>query len=262
MTTGSLKFILSSVLVITAIGVTAFITPNYKDTTNYKGPEPGFALVELFTSEGCSSCPPADKLAERLVKETQGMPIYILAYHVDYWDRLGWKDTFSSAEFSARQRRYAGWFNRKGVYTPQVVVNGQKEFVGSNESLLRSAIDSYLQTKFPVQLKLNDLQQANGRVALKYTVENRSSGILTFAVVQKSARVEIKHGENGGKTLSHVNVVRKLQYLSLNAQSGRVNLTVPKDIKGNNLEIIGFIQNDANGEILAAERIASVKSGS
>ncbi len=96
-------------------------------------PASGFAVVELFTSQGCSSCPSADKLIEKVRQETIAARVYLLAYHVDYWDHLGWKDSFSKAKFSARQRQYARWFSQGNVYTPQMVVNGAREFVGSNE---------------------------------------------------------------------------------------------------------------------------------
>src|SRR5476651_2318953 len=104
----------------------------------------GFVLIELFTSEGCSSCPPADELVARVQKEDKDKPVYILAYHVDYWNNLGWKDQFSSPAYSQRQRQYAAWLKAE-VYTPQIVVNGKKEFVGSEEGTLRNAIQSGLQ---------------------------------------------------------------------------------------------------------------------
>ncbi len=90
----------------------------------------GFALLELFTSEGCSSCPAADALLAKIQQEAQGKPIYVLAYHVDYWDRLGWKDIFSNRDFTRRQNEYGGWMNLNSVYTPQVVINGSNEAVG------------------------------------------------------------------------------------------------------------------------------------
>src|SRR6187402_1594915 len=91
----------------------------------------GFAVVELYTSEGCSSCPPADELVSKIQKESNGQPVYILAFHVDYWNRLGWKDVFGDAAYSKRQNDYAQYLKLPSVYTPQIVVNGKKEFVGS-----------------------------------------------------------------------------------------------------------------------------------
>src|SRR5579859_6695441 len=105
----------------------------------------GFAVVELFTSEGCSSCPAADALVATVQKEDKDLPVYILSFHVDYWDRLGWKDAFSDAAYSDRQREYARWLRLSSVYTPQVVVNGHQEFVGSDAVKLREAISNGLQ---------------------------------------------------------------------------------------------------------------------
>jgi hypothetical protein len=120
-----------------------------KDTAKISGK--GFAVLELFTSEGCSSCPPADELLAKIQKEAQGKDIYLLAYHVDYWDRLGWKDVFSNADYSKRQEQYGRWFNSSQIYTPQLIVNGKAEFVGSNEAAIRNAISDQLSTKANVK---------------------------------------------------------------------------------------------------------------
>src|ERR1700743_3380708 len=121
------------------IALSAFI--NLKKTAASKVVDTkGFAVVELFTSEGCSSCPPADAVVAKLQKESAGKPIYILAYHVDYWNHLGWKDAFSDAAYSARQKDYAQYLKIEGIYTPQIVVNGKTEFVGSEEGTLHKAI--------------------------------------------------------------------------------------------------------------------------
>src|ERR1700712_5296387 len=122
----ALKFMTLGWLALVTIALTSFI--NKKHTTTTSG-DKGFAVIELFTSEGCSSCPPADAVIAKVEKESADKPIYILAFHVDYWNRLGWKDVFSSAAYSARQNQYAQWLNLSSVYTPQVVVNGRTEFV-------------------------------------------------------------------------------------------------------------------------------------
>src|ERR1700749_4297588 len=114
----SLKiFILAVFFIAAALASTAFVNARLLKKANAENK--GVAVVELFTSEGCSSCPPADELVARIQKEDKDKQVYILAFHVDYWNRLGWKDVFSSADFSKRQNEYANWLNLQSVYTPQ-----------------------------------------------------------------------------------------------------------------------------------------------
>ena len=126
----------------------------------------GFAVVELFTSEGCSSCPPADELVARIQKENSDQPVYILSFHVDYWNNLGWKDPFSSAAYSKRQKEYANRLNLQSIYTPQVIVNGRTEFVGSDEGKMLNAIKSNLQKNSASLMTLKILQK-EGHVLLE-----------------------------------------------------------------------------------------------
>ena len=114
----------------------------------------GFAIVELFTSEGCSSCPPADELMAELQQEAKDKNICLLAYHVDYWNRLGWKDQFSSNEFTKRQQKYMDWLNLYVMYTPQFIINGTTEFAGYNESALNEKVSAAL-SAYTAQNKTN-----------------------------------------------------------------------------------------------------------
>src|ERR1700743_69163 len=124
----SLKICMLAVLFIAAaLASTAFINARLLKKVN--AADKGIAVIELFTSEGCSSCPPADELVAKIQKENKDKPVYILAYHVDYWDRLGWKDSFSNADFTKRQNSYAKVLRLQSVYTPQIIVNGKTEFV-------------------------------------------------------------------------------------------------------------------------------------
>src|ERR1700761_7333228 len=124
----------------------------------------GFAVIELFTSEGCSSCPPADALVARVQKEDNDKPVYILAFHVDYWDRLGWKDAYSSAAYSDRQRRYATWFKLESIYTPQIVVNGDRQFVGSESGSLNGAIKEGLEHAGSVEIRVSQMNLEGGKL--------------------------------------------------------------------------------------------------
>ncbi len=238
-------------ILIIALGSLSLTPRNINEAIADKG----FAVVELFTSEGCSSCPPADELVARIQKESNGFPVYILAYHVDYWNRLGWKDAFSSAAYSQRQSQYAGWLNAS-LYTPQAVVNGHKEFVGSEESMLRNAIKNELQKTSPGRIALQDVKKEGRKITLQYHLEGKpSNASLVLALVEKNAVSKVLKGENRGRTLSHVQIVRNVQTILMNGQSdGAGILEVPEELDKQNLEVIVFLQNNSNGEIVAATR--------
>jgi hypothetical protein len=253
----SILWIISSLslIVIAANGIidNRHLDVKYKANHQMKG----FAVVELFTSEGCSSCPPADDLVAKIQKENNDLPVYILAFHVDYWNNLGWKDSFSSSAFSKRQNQYADWLNLRSVYTPQVIVNGRKEFVGSDEGSLRNAIKAGLQKVSSAQVTLNDVQITKQQVNLKYQTEGVATHrSLILAVIQKSATTEVKRGENGGRTLSHVQIVRRLQTIDLDKRNdGNSHFDLPEGLNPENSELIAFLQNNSTGEIITATKV-------
>jgi hypothetical protein len=225
-----------------------------KPSSILTGPAKGFAVVELFTSEGCSSCPPADQLVARIQQEDKDQPVYILAFHVDYWDRLGWKDAFSDMRYTQRQNRYASWLNLQSVYTPQIVVNGRKEFVGSQENTLRSAINNGLEQTPAAQLTLSDVRLDQGKVHWRYDVRNAAANSsLIVALVQRSATTDVKAGENSGRTLSHVQIVRNFSATGIGmGAKGSGTLDLPQGLAVGNEELIAFVQYDDNGQIVAA----------
>lgn len=247
-----LQLVICSIL--GALSVSAIVVRNTKPakSESINPDETGFAVLELFTSEGCSSCPPADELLAKIQKESDRRGIYILAYHVDYWDRLGWKDVFSNASYSKRQIQYGKWLHTSSVYTPQLIVNGKAEFVGSNESAIRGAIASQLAMKPKATLKFQ-VRQENEKGMVLYQATNASKNDnLLIAVLQKNAETKVQRGENAGRILEHVQIVRQLDSERLNL-SGQGNFTIdlPKGFNTNNGEILGLIQDQNNGEILA-----------
>src|SRR6187455_337133 len=123
-----MKFLLPIIVFSVSLLTISFSTAGLKNKMAKE--KDGFALVELFTSEGCSSCPPADAILEEVQKKYIDKNVLVVAYHVDYWDKLGWKDIFSNAFFTERQEYYSNIFRLNSIYTPQVVINGRKEFVG------------------------------------------------------------------------------------------------------------------------------------
>ena len=245
----SIAAVLSVAAILTTNAITRISHKNATPVTTNKG----FAVVEIFTSEGCSSCPPADELVARIQKESADKPIYILAFHVDYWNRLGWKDIFSSAEYSQRQNQYAKWLNLSSVYTPQAIVNGRTEFVGSEESTLRYNINTGLQKTAKNELALDNIKLKNSEASLQYHIQGKlGNSSLLVALVEKTATSKVLRGENAGRTLSHAQIVSKLQAIALKDQSGTVNITLPADFNMQNYEIISFVQNNKNGEITGA----------
>ncbi|TWR24186.1 DUF1223 domain-containing protein [Mucilaginibacter achroorhodeus] len=230
---------------------------SFSDQSIQKTPvDKGFAVVELFTSEGCSSCPPADAVVAKIEKEMNGQPVYILAYHVDYWNRLGWKDVFSSADYSKRQNTYANWLNLSSVYTPQIVVNGKTEFVASQEGTLRKAINTGLKQPAQTDLSLDNFKVNNGSATLNYHTEAAPGQVLVLALVKKLATIAVKAGENSGRTLSHVQIVTNIQNIRVNASSGEATLKLPPDFGAKQFELIAFVQDSKTGSINAATKLA------
>lgn len=249
-------FSVLALVLIAGLGLVAFKTASHQATPMVVK-DKGFAVVELFTSEGCSSCPAADGVIAKLEKEMVNKPVYILAYHVDYWNRLGWKDVFSSADYSRRQNTYAGWLNLNSVYTPQVIVNGRTEFVGSQEETLRNSINQSLKHAVQTELTITGMKVKANSVLLTYKtgMPERGSRLL-LALIQKTATTVVKAGENSGRTLSHVQIVSNLQDISLTAASGEASLKLPANFFSANFEVIAFVQNTQTGEINAATRMA------
>jgi hypothetical protein len=213
----------------------------------------GFALLELFTSEGCSSCPAADEALEETQKKYNDKNVLVLSYHVDYWDKLGWKDIFSDASFTQRQEYYSNIFRLNSIYTPQVVVNGEKEFIGSNKSKLTNSIEEQLNERSDESIQLTVVQNTEGKIDVHYSAEGvdakKEQAILVL--VQKMATNEIKKGENKGRTLHHINIVRNIFYLPLKEKS--TNFTLPAGFSKEDFFVAGFIQDKKSGKIKAIQ---------
>jgi hypothetical protein len=246
---------MKSLIVITAV-IAIALSYSFCKGSSKKPPlahnNNGFAVVELFTSEGCSSCPPADKLVERIQSENANQPIYILAFHVDYWDFQGWKDRFANPDYSARQRRYADWLHLETVYTPQVVINGTSECVGSDEGSLTKAITAGLDQTAAATLTLQGNVEGD-KLNVEYNTSNDKNADLVLALVQKSAESNVRAGENAGRKLSHVQIVRQLAYQQINDKK-KITINLPKDFNQIGWELIGFVQQKNNGRITAVSR--------
>jgi hypothetical protein len=179
-------------------------------------------LVELFTSEGCSSCPPADELLANLQQQqpVEGAEIITLSEHVDYWNHLGWADPFSRAQFSERQTAYAMQFGGNSIYTPQMIVDGRDQFVGSDVSAARDSIaKAARRSKALVAIELQKTKPIDPPVIqVTITINNldgnsKEVADVFLAVAESGLRSSVQRGENKGRNLTHTSVVRKLELM-------------------------------------------------
>ncbi|HXE07323.1 MAG TPA: DUF1223 domain-containing protein [Acidobacteriaceae bacterium] len=194
----------------TAAGIT-HPDPNSPASPQHAGANP--VIVELFTSEGCSSCPPADALLADL-DQHQPVPnadIIVLGEHVDYWDHLGWRDRFSSSELTDRQREYQSYFKLGDVYTPQFVINGDKQLDGSDSGAVRSAIEQAAAAK-PVPLRFTGVRVHGNEFTFSVESAPPDARYINFyaALVDPEDTTEVQAGENNGRTLHDPGVVRWL----------------------------------------------------
>jgi hypothetical protein len=214
-------------------------------------------LLELFTSEGCSSCPPADALLENLDREQPiaGADLIVLSEHVDYWNQLGWRDPFSSAAFSARQNDYASKIDASDVYTPELVVDGTWGVVGSRRSDIEKTIEKAAQrNKQRVHI---DAKRDGDSVSARVDVE-KVSGVrtkrLVYAVVARNrVTSRVGRGENASRTLAHVAVAYEVMKIGLisgdTALSKSVELKLPPQSAETGIRVVVFIQEEKTGHI-------------
>jgi hypothetical protein len=231
-----------------------------------KTTEPGVprkaVVVELFTSEGCSSCPPADELLGRLRQDLSAKNIQVipLGFHVDYWDGLGWKDRFSSVNFTQRQERYAQALKVDGPYTPEMVVDGEVEFVGNDAGRAQSTIRQQASQLEMVQVKTSPAGADQLSIQVKGAAGPSSGNALVMlAITEDNLSTKVGGGENGGRTLHHAAVVRELRQVGT-LHDGGIETTVPlklqKDWKRNDLHAVVFVQNGPSGKIEGAASVA------
>lgn len=218
-------------------------------------------LVELFTSEGCASCPPADRVLSILEKEqpSPDAEIITLALHVDYWNGLGWSDEFSSPMYSQRQEIYGDKFKIASVYTPQMVVDGSRHFVGNNLGEAQKLINEAARA----QKATVGLSFADDKLKINISgIPRHENAAVFLAVAEDNLSTEVKKGENGGRTLRHTSVVRVLKPLGrLPAQDNGFEtesaLEIQPNWKREDLKIVVFVQENQSRKILGVNKISA-----
>lgn len=205
------------------------------------------ALVELFTSEGCSSCPPADALLAQIQREQPNA--VVLSEHVDYWNYIGWTDPYSSAAASARQQEYSRRFNLNSVYTPQMVIDGRYELVGTDK---RAAYADIARASATPKLKilLSQPRVDGNQISFHLTTAATDTPAAVYAVLaQNKGSQQVNRGENGGRTLLHVSIARSLKRVAT-LDSGKsfdsdVTLALPQGQSAADVHVVAFLQQDA-----------------
>jgi hypothetical protein len=218
-------------------------------------------LVELFTSEGCSSCPPADALLAKLDHDqpVTGAEIIVLGEHVDYWDELGWHDRFSSHQYTDRQTQYSRRIGVDDVYTPQMIVDGTVQFVGNDASHALRAIQHAAQSS-KLNLTLSqpvvDGRTISASVSGLPSATTKPHADLYAALVDPTDTTEVRGGENSGHRLQHVGVVRTLQRVGgpkdVVTEQISFKLTAPENSKPGQMRVVVFVQQSAQGAVLGA----------
>lgn len=221
-----------------------------------KNPGEPFAIVELFTSEGCSSCPAADELLEEMttILQKEGKNVLGLSFHVTYWDRLGWQDPYSAEIFTERQKKYMQILGLGNYYTPQAVVNGQAEFIGSNPFKFRELVTAATSNVSPIKIE-GQAGMGNGQVNIHYeSSKETGNAVMNVALVENSVQKFVERGENKSRTLKHFNVVRvfSTEALKLN---GDITLAWPEGLQAEKASIILYAQNAKTYKIIGAVKL-------
>lgn len=222
---------------------------------------PAPVVVELFTSEGCSDCPPADAVLEKLIgASVPGAEVIGLGEHVDYWDQLGWKDRFSSAALTNRQNVYGARFNLDSVYTPQIVVDGRAQLVGSDGAAAVTAIER-ARTTAHAAVRVDVAPRDARTIGVVVTVRELPAlgrgdrAEIVVAITEDHLRSAVTRGENHGRTLTHAAVVRSLTAIgqaSAGESTARADVPIGADWKRDELKVVAFVQEQRGRAILGA----------
>jgi hypothetical protein len=223
------------------------------------GTHPHVVLVELFTSEGCSDCPPADQLLRQLDGKKYGPDTLIvgLSEHVTYWDHIGWKDPYGAETMTERQYAYGQRFALESVYTPQIVVNGETQMVGSNSAKVQQGLDKTLQDG-EAAIQLGTVQLDGDTVQTAVTVSGilpKHGGDLFVAVAEDETTAKVAAGENRGRTLMHTSVARTLMKVATVKAAGdsAVRVKLPPMDGGTRRHLVVWLQQPGLGRVLSAD---------
>ena len=214
-------------------------------------------VLELFTSQGCSSCPPADKALQDITQQAtkSGQTVYGLSFHVDYWNRMGWQDPFSNKQYTDRQRQYDQSLKTQ-TYTPQLVINGRQNVIGGQRGRIEQAIQTIQKQPASDFVSVDgSLMRNANQLTIKYALSTSGPYRVNVALVQKEARTAVQNGENGGRTLVNTNVVRQFKTIEDPNTSGNVTLPVPAGLAADQTAVLVYVQRKDNGQVVGAKQL-------
>jgi hypothetical protein len=240
-------------LLLCLLGYTVSVNCKYQHVVKkLDASDSGFAVCELFTSEGCSSCPPAEALMKAMDQEYAGSNVYLLQFHIDYWDKLGWKDKYRDAAYTKRQYAYNNELKTQ-IYTPQLVINGKQEMIGSESAKVHTSINQALKNNQKALSIAYTITAKNTQAELTYAVDSfDKKDIINVALVEKEESNAVLAGENKGHTLQHVDIVRKFVSVPIGNSFGKLSIDIPPELKDKPLRLIVYTQNHKNLNVTSA----------
>lgn len=249
-----LKTVLYTAVIILTLSVSSFTLKSAMKNNKSKPSTEGFAVLELFTSQGCSSCPPADAVLAKYAGQNN-LNIIPLAFHVDYWNRLGWNDPFSKSEFTERQSNYARLLNAQGNYTPQIVINGKYELVGSKETAVDNLVNKELAIKRQFHINIKKASVNQNILNIEYETDAANANMITnLALVKKKEFTSIKEGENRGLKQNFYNIVFDFKTLKSNANINKASFQFNPNWISTDFIVVAYLQNFNTGVITGATK--------
>ncbi|WP_310555017.1 DUF1223 domain-containing protein [Flavobacterium sp.] len=249
------KTITNTTLLIIFIGLSSFTLIKVLSNNEIKVTKNGFAVLELFTSQGCSSCPSADAVLAKYA--LQNNPNIIpLSFHVNYWDYMGWKDPFSKAQFTERQRKYASQLNTQGNYTPQLIINGKYELVGSKENEIERLVNKELDLESKNTISIVKQDKTQDQLNVEFELGSYlANTTVNVALVKKKELTNIKRGENRGLKQMNYNIV--YDFISIPSSPKliiRTNFKLKSDWLSSDFLLVAYLQNSKTGQIITGTK--------
>lgn len=248
------KTILITMVIMMFLVLSSFTMKELFQNQQDKKVRNGFVVLELFTSQGCSSCPPADEVLAKYAMQNNSL-IIPLAFHVDYWNYIGWKDPFSKAQFTERQRNYASQLKAQGNYTPQIVINGKHELVGSYKNEIQELVNKELAVPSQFNVRIKKATISNNELKVEYDADSNPNTVVNLAMVKKKEFTSIKRGENSGLKQTSYNIVFDFKTIkNYTEEDNTSSFQFSSDKIPSDYLVVAYLQNTSTGTIIGVTK--------